>query len=165
MGGRGNLLFPIHGVILHPRRNPSQDTHLHTCTHSLPLFGPLPACGPGCGTQSWLCVSCRAAAGPVAWDCDWRGCAFGTPSPVCRDPVVCAFQVSRKGTGSAGPWATPVSYSGLPFAFPGKGNLCPAKLRMIIKKVGKCNFLDHHHRKGCRAGWQLEGEQRSPRRA
>lgn len=164
MGGRGNLSFPIHRVILCLRRSLSQDTHLHSYTRPLPSLGSLPEHGPGCGTHSWLFVSCRAASGPMAWDCDLGGCAVGTLPRICRDPVVRALQVSRKGTCSAGPWAMPVSCSGLSFAFPGKGSLCPAKLRKIIKKVGKCNSLDPHRRKACRAGWQLGGEQRSPRR-
>lgn len=108
-------LFSIHGVTLHLRRNLSQDKHPHTFTYPLPLFGPLPECGPGCGTHLWLCVSCRAASRAMAWDCGWGGCAVGTPPHFCRDPVVRAFQVSSKGTGAAWPWATPVSCSGLPF--------------------------------------------------
>ncbi|XP_040976980.1 uncharacterized protein LOC115337127 isoform X1 [Aquila chrysaetos chrysaetos] len=50
--------------------------------------------GPGCGTHSWLFVSCRAASGPMAWDCDLGGCAVGTLTRICRDPVVRALQGS-----------------------------------------------------------------------
>ncbi|XP_040436168.1 uncharacterized protein LOC121081311 isoform X1 [Falco naumanni] len=39
-----------------------------------------------------LLSCCRAASGPLAWDCDWGGCAVGSPPCICRDPVVCAFQ-------------------------------------------------------------------------
>lgn len=113
--GESKPLFSIHGLTLRLRRNLSQDTHPHTSTYPLPSFGSFPECGPGCSTHPCLCVSCRAASRPMAWDCDWVACAVGTPPHFCRDPVVRAFQVSRKGTGSAGPWATLVSYSGLLF--------------------------------------------------
>lgn len=71
--------------------------------------------------------------------------------------------MSRKGTGSAGTkgaspadmYTMSVSYPGLTFAFPGKGSICPTKLRRIIKKVRECNSADNHHRGDYRAVGQL----------
>ncbi|XP_014807953.1 PREDICTED: uncharacterized protein LOC106894044 [Calidris pugnax] len=67
-------------------------THIYTLAHTL--------CHRWCCCQHVAqavaltpgCVRCRAASSPVAWDCDRRCCAFGTPPPVCWDPVVRAFQ-------------------------------------------------------------------------
>lgn len=51
------------------------------------------------GTHSWMCVSCRTASGPVARDGDHGGGGGAAAGLlVCRDPVVCAVQVSRQET-------------------------------------------------------------------
>lgn len=77
-------------------------TCLHTCTHPMPRSGPSLAHGLGCGTHFWLLVSCRTASGPVAWvgSHGGGGGAVGAGPPVCRDPVLCAVQVSRQETWS-----------------------------------------------------------------
>lgn len=107
--------------------------HLHTSTS---IVG---ACGPGCGTHPWLCVSCRAVIIPMARDCDWGGCAVGAGPRVCRHRVVCAVQVSRMETvfQQSNLHSQPALHSGLPFVFAGEGSLCLSKLRRIIKKIEK----------------------------
>lgn len=77
----------------------SGHTFLHTRRHPAARPRPLLVHSPGCDTHSSLCVSFRAASGPlVSSHCSSGGGGAVDPL-VCWDPLVHALQVSGRRFG------------------------------------------------------------------